>query len=370
MNYSASFNYSTDFLFYTAVDRIMISVLIPIIFAVGVVGNCAVITVFYRIKEMRTVTNCYLIALSISDLLFLVSSVPVYWVSYRRSPIPEDLPGVSLSLCKLSIYSSDVSFMVSVLLVLLVTVERYMAINLSWKSKKLTSKRRAITSCILVWVLVIIYKIPDLYFVKLTTVALDHDFWPVPEHYPDTVSYCQYCNLANATEWCGFFNKSLIVEGVLPLVEVIPLAILYSIIVVKLKRHYRTNSPRRMTNGHGSKLYLRRESQVTRLLVVTVIVFGICVMPFQILHVLPDPLRRRVQEELPISRNIVRMLLYINSAINPVLYNLVSGNFRNAFRKLFHGCFLFPYQCSHQFKSSTREIHLELNEISRNRGKE
>ncbi|XP_072037530.1 neuromedin-U receptor 2-like [Amphiura filiformis] len=372
MNSTAGYPYTTaenineynatiySFLFYTKMDELVITVLLPIIFVIGVLGNCAVVIVFYRVKTMRTVTNCYLIALSIADFTFLISAIPMFWVSYLNSPVPDDIADVSIIYCKLSLYTSDVSFIVSCLLILMVTVERYLAINWSLQSKRLSTKKRAIVHCWAVWIIVIIYKIPDLFFVTLSRVPLDREFVDVPTDFPLQVSFCMYCNLGNETEECTNFRKALILEGILPLLEIVPITILYTMVIIKLKRHCNFTLPRQLTNGHSSRICLRRETQVTRLLMVTVFVFVICVTPFQMLHIIPEDLLQVINDKLPHARNIAKILLYINSAINPILYNLVCGNFRQAFKKVFTGFCLMPYQCTHQFKSSTREIHLEL----------
>ena len=359
-----------SFLFYTDVDKLVITVILPIIFTVGVLGNCAVVLVFYRIKEMRTVTNCYLIALSISDLTFLLSSIPRFWVSYLKSPIPEDIANASIIYCKLSLYTSDVSFIVSCLLIFLVTVERYFAINWSLKSKRLSTRRRAIIYCWIVWIVVIIYKIPDLVFVTVSQFHLDRAVFELPTEYPMEMRLCLYCDLMYPSKACIKFEQSLLAEAILPLAEILPMTLLYTMIIVKLKRHYNFTLPRQLTNGHSNRIHLRRETQVTRLLVVTVIVFVICVTPFQFLHSINDNLRSKILQDYPNFRNLSRVLLYLNSAINPLLYNIVSAKFRHAFKKVFVSFCLVPYHCTHQFKSSTREIHLELNESSRNRALE
>ena len=47
-----------------------------ITFIVGLIGNGLVIFVFFRKKQIRTVTNTYLINLAIIDELYLLSTIP------------------------------------------------------------------------------------------------------------------------------------------------------------------------------------------------------------------------------------------------------------------------------------------------------
>ena len=50
---------------YSFVDKVLIIVVMPIIFTIGVLGNSAVIIAFFRFLYMRTVTNHYLINLAV-----------------------------------------------------------------------------------------------------------------------------------------------------------------------------------------------------------------------------------------------------------------------------------------------------------------
>ena len=55
-----------------------------ITFLVGVVGNWMVIYVVVRTKQMRTVTNFFLLNLAIADILYLLTAIPsiTYWTNY------------------------------------------------------------------------------------------------------------------------------------------------------------------------------------------------------------------------------------------------------------------------------------------------
>lgn len=60
-----------------------------ITFVVGLVGNGLVIFVFIRKKPMRTVTNTYLINLAITDILYLISTIPNKTVLMDHWPFGE-----------------------------------------------------------------------------------------------------------------------------------------------------------------------------------------------------------------------------------------------------------------------------------------
>lgn len=74
--------------------------------------------------------------------------------------------------------------------------------------------------------------------------------------------------------------------------------------------------------------------QVTKMLAVVVVLFALLWMPYRTLVVvnsLMDPPYLNTWFLL-----FCRMCIYVNSAINPIIYNLMSQKFRAAFRRLCH----------------------------------
>lgn len=70
-----------------------------------------------------------------------------------------------------------------------------------------------------------------------------------------------------------------------------------------------------------------------------VISFFICLLPFKaftlyVIYAPPEILLSMGIETFYNILYICRMMFYINSAINPILYNLMSSKFRDGFRKL------------------------------------
>lgn len=72
--------------------------------------------------------------------------------------------------------------------------------------------------------------------------------------------------------------------------------------------------------------------QVTKMLAVVVVLFAFLWMPYRTLVVVNSFLSSPFQENWFLL--FCRICIYLNSAINPVIYNLMSQKFRAAFRKL------------------------------------
>ena len=95
-------------------------------------------------------------------------------------------------------------------------------------------------------------------------------------------------------------------------------------------------------NDQSSQSHLQARRQVVLMLFMVVVFFFVCLLPMQTVRLyLLWASREQVQslglEGYLILLYFARVMLYLNSAINPICYNLVSTKFRGAFRKVF-GC--------------------------------
>lgn len=74
--------------------------------------------------------------------------------------------------------------------------------------------------------------------------------------------------------------------------------------------------------------------QVTKMLAVVVVLFATLWMPYRTLVVVNSVLDQAYLESWFLL--FCRICIYLNSAINPVIYNAMSQKFRAAFRKICH----------------------------------
>lgn len=90
----------------------------------------------------------------------------------------------------------------------------------------------------------------------------------------------------------------------------------------------------------------RSRKQVVTMLMTVVIFFFACMLPFKLLTLWIVTLSEDVLTVINIETFYLllyfcRVMFYINSAINPILYNIMSSKFREGFRKVFH-CINWP----------------------------
>lgn len=133
--------------------------------------------------------------------------------------------------------------------------------------------------------------------------------------------------LANTSATSAFFL--LLVLGFF-FVPLLLLLILYSMIVRNLVRNHSSTSE----NYHA-----RARKQVVLMLLTVVFSFFVCLAPFKTLtfYMVLAPAENVEAIDNDTLLNIIyfsRIMFYLNSAVNPILYNLMSSKFRLGFLKL------------------------------------
>lgn len=141
------------------------------------------------------------------------------------------------------------------------------------------------------------------------------------------VPACQ--TLAN-TFWSAlYFLSSIFLFFIVPFLILI---VLYLIIAKNLI----SNAATIVLNKHLDSYSIRARKQVILMLGTVVLSFFLCLIPFRvfILWIIIAPEEKVYQLGVEKYYNILyfcRIMVYLNSAINPILYNLMSSKFRTGF---------------------------------------
>ncbi|XP_035236984.1 thyrotropin-releasing hormone receptor-like [Anguilla anguilla] len=298
-----------------------------LICGVGIAGNIMVVLVVLRTKHMMTPTNCYLVSLAFADLIVLlaaglpnISDVVASWVyGYAGCLCITYLQylGINVSSCSITAF----------------TIERYIAICHSIKAQFICTVSRAKKIIAFVWVFTSLYCIMWFFLVNTNeTVFAD-----------GVVVKCGYRVSRNLYMPIYFLDFTLFY--VIPLIVA---TVLYGLIArILFMSPLPTNPSDRVGNdsvhqGRSSstvkmscksnKGAMTSRKQVTKMLAVVVILFALLWMPYRTLVVVNsfmDPPYLNTWFLL-----FCRMCIYMNSAINPIIYNLMSQKFRAAFKKL------------------------------------
>ncbi|XP_048879880.1 neuromedin-U receptor 2 [Brienomyrus brachyistius] len=302
-----------------------ISLTYLLIFTVGVTGNLLTCTVIAKHQKMRTPTNLYLFSLAVSDLLVLIFGMPLeIYDMWQNYPFPFGEGG-----CYFKIFLFETVCFASILNVTALSIERYIAVMHPLKSRYVMTNqhaRRVITG---VWVVSFICAIPNtslhgIYYLYL----------------PEKVAESAICSLLKP-----LWMYNLVIQITTVLFYFVPMTIisvLYLVIGRRLNRETRVPQKKLGKNrmpGATWKIHLEcdRRRQVNRMLTVVVVVFAICWAPFHVDRLLwsyvsqwTDAMHATFQYVHILSG----VLFYFSSAVNPLIYSLLSTRFRECFRGL------------------------------------
>ena len=285
-------------------------VLLSIISLAAFIGNFLVTVTCLKTPNLRTSTNYYIVNMAISDLLCSCFNWPLYATEgMLTSRVFITGPLASL-VCKLGMYSRGVSQVVSVLSLVLIAVDRYIAIVFPLKTTLLTGSRFRVGLLFLTWIIPVVSGIP--YFIYTDVVKVD-------EH--------TFCRILWSTLVNAIFNVAgFVVFYCSPLILMI---ILYRGIVKTLRK-------RKAMQGPMHNKRKRQHQKITKILIAIVAAFFICWTPLcvylalKMLH--PDLF---LQDK---CKTLVALFFYVfpslSTAINPVIIFLFSTNYRQALKSL------------------------------------
>lgn len=133
----------------------------------------------------------------------------------------------------------------------------------------------------------------------------------------------------------GFFLMTISVFFVLPFLI---LVVLYGIIARNLISNKGAMLRARPTKP---ELSLKARKQVVLMLGAVVLSFFVCLLPFRVLTLWIILSTEQTLHDIGLARYysllyFCRIMLYLNSAMNPILYNLMSTKFRKGFARLCH----------------------------------
>ncbi|KAL1778387.1 neuromedin-U receptor 2 [Sigmodon hispidus] len=294
-----------------------VSVAYALIFVVGVVGNFLVCLVILRHQTLKTPTNYYLFSLAVSDLLVLLFGMPLeVYEMWHNYPFLFGPVG-----CYFKTALFETVCFASILSVTTVSIERYVAIIHPFRAKLESTRRRALRILSLVWSFSVIFSLPNtsIHGIKF-------------QHFPNG-SFVPGSDTCTVTKPMWVYN--FIIQATSFLFYILPMtliSILYYLMGLRLKRDESLEADKVTVNIHRPS-----RKSVTKMLFVLVLVFAICWTPFHVDRLFFSFVEEWT-ESLAAVFNLIHVVsgifFYLSSAINPIIYNLLSRRFRTAFRNV------------------------------------
>ena len=290
-----------------------------LILVVSLVGNSLIVLIVYKTTTLRKPINLLIANMAISDLLFPIFLFPVQLADMH---VGSWLIGGTLgqALCKIHVFSAEISTLVSIQSLVLITVDRYAAVVVPLRAPLISRK---VCRCLIVgtWVLAAAFHSPYLFTFSLVEDQEEKRCMNQREViFGETSSFGIYL----LSGFIFFFYIPFVV-----------LVILYSIILIKLKRQVHPGE--QSTSAEEQKT--RRNRNVLKMTVAIVVAFFICWIPFSIqvvtFYFVP---KNTLDCKFWVSYNVSLFMAYTNCAINPIICLTFTSNYRQAFRKLVNWC--------------------------------
>ena len=292
-------------------EQVLVPILFGLIVILGIFGNIVVVAVLLRNRDhFKNTTNSFILNLSIADLLFLLFCVPFHAVIYATGSWP-----FGDATCKLVHFVQFSSMIASIFTLVVMAVDRYLAVVFGLKTVHLRITQVALVACGIVWIIsiAIATPIPFVYTVKSYNFGYQSKTYVCAEKWPQD-EHKKY-----------YYLFLSVFTFVLPLFLIL---ILSSMLVHKL---WLRATPK---NTHTLQA-LQRKRKVTRLICVIVSVFFLCWLPAHIIWIWVNffPLEWPNTYSMYYFRIFAHFLSYSNSAMNPFLYTFMSANFRHGFNQ-------------------------------------
>ncbi|XP_077864376.1 LOW QUALITY PROTEIN: orexin receptor type 2-like [Saccoglossus kowalevskii] len=323
-----------NFVFPTTVEWVLISAYI-VVFIVAICGNALVCYAVIRNHQMRTVTNYYILNLSVADTLVSMVCLPITMVVDAT-----ETWYFGATACKVVPYLQVAVMSVSVLTLSAIAVDRYFAIcqPLMFKS----TPRRAATVIVAIWLSSFIIPIP------LAVV------YETESRLPAFV----YMTRCYEKGWHGMVQQKIYHIFLICAIFIVPLMLvtvaytlvcrqLWASIPGSLESTDEKNAQAKdggMNKSREGQIKSRRK--VAKMMIVVVVIFAVCYLPLHILNVLRQfsvfEIDYASRHLFHVPFLIAHWLAFANSAVNPIIYNFLSAKFRHEFVTAFMCCCCCP----------------------------
>lgn len=284
--------------------------LYAVIFLISVIGNSLVCVVITRRRRMRTVTNLFVLNLAISDLaitcICIPFDIPVQENNYKWP--------YGWFACKLIYPLQTVAMFASIFTLTAVSLNRFWAIV--HPLSKQMRKKHAAAVIAFIWVICVILSVP-----YVLVLRLDEESMECVESWPGK-SYRK-----------AYTASLFALQYVLPLIVI---TIAYLTIGLEL-RHCANVKNALAVNAALYQAHRNEARKVVRMLIVVTLLFAICVLPNNVMWLWLD---FGDGEAYPHFWDVVaftNIVLFANSAANPIAYTICHENFREEF-KLYVTC--------------------------------
>lgn len=276
--------YLTDF----TTGGILKATAVGVLIIIATVGNLLVCISFTTFQNLRSLTNYFIVSLSIADLLIATCIMPIWFAVQLHQPQPWPTLRNNQTLRRIW-HAMDLLFCLgSILSLTAISVERNLAITNPFCYTKWLSPSRVLVTIACLW----------LYALTVATIT--------------TVN--------------PFGNKSNLSIFIITTSYFLPLLILFTMytqIFIVARRQ-----ARRLRQDGA----LATDLKAIKTIAIVIGAFILCYTPFLVVVIW---VHFRISEVALYTVSIVKWLTYFNSCLNPIIYSCFNKTYRKSFKRMF-----------------------------------
>ena len=281
-------------------------VFVLLLIVATVAGNGFVFMAVYTFRELRTVTNYFVVSLAAADLAVALLAMP-YWLMSVLLHIDNEHDGLVLELC--TRWIDPFCCTASIVNATLVSIDRYCAINRPLRYKTMVTPRRAKQSIAIVWGLAFI--VAGISFLQF------HEDLAVTHGYVIFLFVSLFCIPLSIMSFAY--------------ISICRAAINQISKMQSTRLSADSRDPRRRQSFERRKRFFK-ELKITKMLAVIVSLFVICWSPFLVVTLF----EAFTTKDIPVAvQGVIVFLPYVLSCANPWIYTGMNRDFRLAFKKLY-----------------------------------
>lgn len=211
----------------------------------------------------------------------------------------------------------------SILIMMGISFGRYYAVCRPLQSYSTYSRSRTMAVMVIMWIVAGVSAIPFLVITSTENATFHRD--------GSTVEICR-----THIQYLWHYIFIMVSFWVFCVIPLFVLIFIYARIIHKIVAESEQTD---LKNDNAQRHSLRSRKQLVSMIIAIVILFFICILPMKIVAIWitfedPKEIEKFGFEQYINLLWFARMMLYLNSAGNPIIYNLFSGRFRNAFKKI------------------------------------
>lgn len=295
---------------YTSQKRLARTALYSVAMVISMFGNTTVIWIVHKNKRMRNLTHFLIVNMAVADLLITVLHMPYKLQVQLTNSTAVVVGGLTGKLiCKVVGYSQDVSISSSVLTLMAISIDRFMAVVFPLRRATLNHKARYVL--LPIWIVSIVLCSPLLYVNRME------------EYKGEFYCYEEWTPLLDSeTAGRDYTIMQFILFYIWPLIVI---TVLYSCIAFKVwNRHVpgQRHLPR-------SRSYSVARKKLLRMLIVIVCLFAACWLPYHVIFLLQFFSEKYSYCLIPDTITFYCLFVgHANSAINPCIYFAIHKEYR------------------------------------------